>query len=125
MIVETRYTKSSILSSLRTNGIILSVITNAGTFYTNQSSPLSLLAAVRVSDTIVGFGNTGSNSSILDAVSPAVYNVSNNITDDDYVDLAWKTGGVAFNIDLLPNSQDALSHFTTLVFIWGDTSEFY
>ena len=78
-----------------------------------------------MSDTIVGFGNTGSNSSILDAVSPAVYNVSNNITDDDYVDLAWKTGGVAFNIDLLPNSQDALSHFTTLVFIWGDTSEFY
>ena len=78
------------------------------------------MAAIRVSNTLVGFGNTGSNTSILDAVSPVSYNVSNSLIDRDYVDLAWKTGGVAFNIDLLSTSLSALTHFTTLMYIWGD-----
>ena len=100
-------------------------MTNAGNFYFDQSSPVSLLAAVRISDTLIGFGNTRANSTTLDAVSPASYNVSNNTIDNDYVDLAWQTGGVAFNIDLVSNFINAGTHFATLMFIWGDPGGFY
>ncbi|KAI6654378.1 hypothetical protein LOD99_775 [Oopsacas minuta] len=112
-----QFTKSSTLDSLLSNGIILSVISSAGDFYYGTSPPVNILAAVRVSDTLIGFRSSGINNTILDAISTVNYTITDSNIDNDYVDIAWQTGGVSFDIDLI---TEDISPFATLMFIWGN-----
>ena len=97
------------------NGIILSVITNASTFYYNTPSPVNLLAAVRISNSLIGFRSYGINN-ITNAVSTVNHIISDKYVYEDFIDIAWLTGGVVFDIRLI--TEDA-NPFATLMFIWG------
>ena len=81
------------------------------------------MAASYVEQTLVGYGYTGTTRSIIDAISPIQSDISNNNTHDNYVDVAWQTGGVAFNLDYYRSSyyySSIRNTFKKLMYIWGN-----
>ena len=113
-------TKSRILQSLEDNGIILTAVTDAAYFY-KPSSTSKLNAAALVSDSQIGFMVTSEQN--VNAYSPMDLTIRSSSLYRDYVDLAWKTGGVAFDLTYFTNNYNNLksvvTSFNTLMFSWG------
>lgn len=58
----------------------------------------------------------------MDAVSTVSHNISDTHVYDDFIDIAWLTGGVAFDISLV---TEDVTPFETLMFIWGTPGKLY
>ena len=116
-------TTLSVLNQLTQYGIILSVVTNADDFYFLQNGARTyFLAGIEISNTRIGFANTSDSSEIIDAVSPILTLEVNSNTHTNYVDLAWETGGVAFDLGYYSYSSlraRTSAVFNKLMFSWG------
>ena len=109
------------------NGIILSAVTKADDFSTYGADSSTLLAGVEISNILIGFGQlSGESATNINAFSP-----SRNVTTDtnahtNYVDLAWLSGGVAFDLSAYRSSKyvQTSTVFNKLLFSYGTTSNF-
>lgn len=81
-----------------------------------------MYAAIEISNTVIGFGSWDSLTEDIDAISPVNLNTLNSNAEENYVELAWETGGVAFDMYFYDDSQyDTRSSavFNKLMFSWG------
>ena len=58
----------------------------------------------------------------MDAVSTVNHNISDKYVYEDFIDMAWLTGGVVFDVNLI--TEDA-NPFATVMFIWGTPGKLY
>ena len=95
-------TTSGILLRLEANLAFLSVVTNAEYFNYRISSisTSSIHAAVQYSNLMIGFNERSLiEPTVVDAYTPVYNSISNSNAHTNYVELAWNTGGIAFNLD--------------------------
>ena len=114
-------TKSYILNKLGDEGFILSVVTDADYFYRSGSTSTRMVATAVVSKSYVGFRN--SFQQFIDAYSPVTVRKRSTSQHNSYVDLAWKTGGVAFDLAFFTasssNRRRTSGTFQKLMYSWG------
>ena len=80
------------------------------------------MAAVQASNTVIGFANWIDPSDKIDAISPISLNILDSNAYANYVELAWETGGIAFNLYFCKYSQyySRLSAtYNKLMYSWG------
>ena len=120
-------TISSVTSLLGQNDIIFSIVSDAEDFYYKTSSFSSsyLEATAQYSNTIIGFESLDSSTPItVNAYSPAYYTLHNSNQHNNYVELAWSTGGVAYNLDFFKSSSYYAGNsflFNTLIFSFQES----
>ena len=122
------------MNTLRDNSITLSVVNDGDRFYaedTNASmanTTMIRLSAVGASaGSNVGFRTAGDNHLKVDASSPVKVEVLSNYEHDFYVDVAWETGGIAFDLDYFASNLSEwkpLALFNKLVFSAGNYGKF-
>ena len=116
-------TKSSLLPRLGEDGFILSVFTDADYFYRAGSTNTRMVATAVVSESYVGFRTTGNVEQFIDSYSPVTVSTRSSNQHNNYVDLAWKTGGLAFDLTYFTSSTDNLLRtlrlFQSLMYSWG------
>ena len=113
-------TTSSMFQSLVDNRIILTTVSDTSYFY-KPSSSIRLQAATLVADSQIGFMVTTEQN--VDVFSPMDLSIQYSSQHIDYVELAWLTGGIAFDLSYFTDSNDNLktvvTSFNTLMFSWG------
>ena len=112
----------SVLKSLNETRIVLSVITSADHFRYYNSTYVYLMASIKMSGTMIGFANDNDVSDEIDAISPISLNTLDSNAHTNYVELAWETGGIAFDIFFCENSKyyhRLSATFNKLMFSWG------
>ncbi|KAI6654373.1 hypothetical protein LOD99_770 [Oopsacas minuta] len=122
-IIDSSITNETVFQKLNSSGIILSVVTDADSFYSLE--PDLLLAGVLLSDTLIGFGSDDDDDQI-DSYSPSTYNILDDDVHTNYVQLAWKTGGVAYDLSFFGtlNYIETSTAFNRLMFSYGANSNF-
>ena len=113
----------SVLNRLDDAGIILSVATTADDFYyVIDSTNTYVYASIEISNTVIGFGSSDSLTEDIDAISPVNLYTLNSNSEENYVKLAWETGGVAFDLYFYEDTQyytRISAVFNKLMFSWG------
>ena len=116
-------TKSSLLPRLGENGFILSVVTDADYFYRVGSTITRMVATAVVSESYVGFRTRGNIQQFIDAYSPVTVSTRSSNQHNSYVELAWKTGGLAFDLAYFTSSNTnrlrTVRLFQRLMYSWG------
>ena len=103
------------------------MVTIADDFYSLQSTPGSLLAGVLLSQSFIGFGNNVNNDTQIDSYSPSTYTIQSSNGHENYIDAAWETGGVAFDLGFYKSSsyyQRTSAVFNRLLFSYETSSGF-
>ena len=80
------------------------------------------MASVKVSSTVIGFANWVDLSDEIDVISPISLNTLDSNAHTNYVELAWETGGIAFDLYFCRYSKyySRLSAaYNKLMFSWG------
>ena len=80
------------------------------------------MAAVKLSNTVVGFSNWFDLTDQIDATSPISVNILSSNTYTNYVELAWETGGIAFDLYFCKYSHyysRVSATYNKLMFSWG------
>ena len=81
-----------------------------------------MYAAIEISNTVTGFGSRDSLTEDIDAISPVNLYTLNSNAEENYVELAWETGGVAFDLYVYKYTQyytRSSAIFNKLMFSWG------
>ena len=103
------------------NDIILTVATNADSFY-ELGSTERFYAATLVSGSYVGFLPNG-NTQDVDVYSPINVMFESNNQHESYVALAWKSGGLAFDLTYFTYvsyyKESVVTLFNRLMYSWG------
>ena len=91
------------------------------TSYINSFDLIYLEAVTRYENTLIGFTTSSTG---VEVYSPAY--VSGTTSDEyvNYIEVAWGTGGVAFNLDFYTSTSYYLSNsdiFNTMLFSYGNS----
>ena len=77
-----------------------------------------------LSNTLIGFTV---NQTRIDTYSPSTFSISDNDVHTNYIELAWTTGGLAFDLSFFSGSSyytETSSTFNALMFSYDSDSNF-
>ena len=102
-------------------------MTDADSFYFLSSTVDYLLAGVLLSQSLIGFGDNINNDTQIDSYSPSAYTIHDSNAHENYIEVAWQTGGVAFDLSYYSGSsyyRETSAVFNKLLFSYGTSSNF-
>ena len=106
----------------------MSAVTDADDFYSYGTPSDTLQAGVELSNILIGFGQlSGESATNINAFSPSRNVISDTNAHTNYIDLAWLSGGVAFDLSAYSGSSKYVQTstlFNKLLFSYGTRSNF-
>ena len=108
---------------LKYHDVVFSVMSEASdyTSYINSLTVSYLEAVTLYGTTLIGFTTSSTG---VEVYTPAYASGTTSDEYVNYIEVAWSTGGVAFNLDYYKAASNYLSNsdiFNTLMFSYGDS----